>query len=209
MSRRGVVRGGCLNGYVAGLSDGGNWQRVAGPASRGAAGVRASGWALYGVMEPLLVGRALLGAGSLGGAVGELRRAAELAREVGATGMLALAAVALDQALILTGGCAAQPRPGRGRHRVAAIAAENDGLVALLDGRAIVAAAAFALAVERWQQLGSTTWLARALSLQAAATDHAGNPRRAGRLGSRADSLLDQIKTPARNRPGIRAPIPA
>jgi hypothetical protein len=66
---------------------------------------------------PLLVGRALLGAGSLGGAVGELRRAAELAREVGATGMLALAAVALDQALILTGGCAAQPRPGRGRHR--------------------------------------------------------------------------------------------
>jgi tetratricopeptide (TPR) repeat protein len=92
--------------------DRGNWQRVAGPASRGAAGVRASGWALYGAMEPLLVGRALLGAGSPGGAVGELRRAAKLAREVGATGTLALAAVALDQALILTGGRAARPPSG-------------------------------------------------------------------------------------------------
>jgi hypothetical protein len=92
---------------------------------------------------------------------------------------------------------------------VAAIAAENDGLVTLLDGRAAAAAAAFALAVERWQQLGSTTWLARALSLQAAATDRAGNPRRAGRLGSRADSILDQIRIPARNRPAVRAPIPA
>jgi class 3 adenylate cyclase len=195
----------------AGLQlDRGNWRRVAGPAGRGAAGVRASGWALYGAMEPLLVGRALLGAGSLGEAAGELRRAAGLAREVGATGTLALAAVALDQAVILTGGRPDGPAPGpEADIEVAAIAAENDGLAAILDERATAAAAAFALAVQRWQQLGSTAWLARALSLQAAATDHAGDPRRAGRLGSRADSILDQIKTPARNRPGIRAPIPA
>jgi class 3 adenylate cyclase len=195
----------------AGLQlDRGNWQRVAGPAARGAAGVRATGWALYGAMEPLLVGRALLGAGSLAEAGGELRRAAGLAREADAAGTLALAAVALDQALIMTGGRPAGPTPGpEADIEVTAIAAENDGLVTLMDGRAAAAAAAFALAVERWQQLGSSTWLARALSFQAAATDHAGNPRRAGRLGSRADSILDQIRTPARNRPGIRAPIPA
>jgi class 3 adenylate cyclase len=190
--------------------DRGNWQRVPGPAARGTAGVRASGWALYEAMEPLLVGRALLGAGSLGEAVGQLRRAAEVAREAGATGTLALAAAALDQALILTGGRATGPPSGpEADIEAAAIAAENDGLVALLDGRATAAAATFAQAVERWQQLGSTIWLARALSLQAAGTGHAGNTRGAGRLGSRADGILDQIRTPARNRPGIRTPVPA
>jgi class 3 adenylate cyclase len=189
--------------------DRGNWQRVAGPAGRGAAGVRASGWALYGAMEPLLVGRALLGAGSLGEAAGELRQAAELAGKVGAIGTLALAATALDQALILTGAPVGGPTPEpEADFEATAIAAENDGLVALLDGRAAAVAAAFAEAVGRWQQLGITTWLARALSLQAAATDRAGNPRQAGRLGSRADSILERIGTPTRNRPGIRAPIP-
>ena len=90
---------------------------------------------------------------------------------------------------------------------VEAIVAENDGLLALFEGRTEVATAAFALAVERWQQLGLTVWLGRALSLQAEALRRSGGHRRAARLDSRATNVMDRIKTPARHRPGILSPI--
>jgi class 3 adenylate cyclase/tetratricopeptide (TPR) repeat protein len=189
--------------------DRGNWYRVAGPSGRGAAGVRASGWALYGSMEPLLVGRALLGAGRADEAVSQLERAAESAQTAGATGTFALAAAALDQALIMTGRPLAGLLPeGAKEIEVEAIVAESDGLAALLEGRTEAATAAFALAVQRWQQLGLTVWLGRALSLQAEAVRRADDLRRAGRLRSQAGSVLDRIKTPARHRPGVLSPIP-
>jgi tetratricopeptide (TPR) repeat protein len=189
--------------------DRGNWQRVAGPAGRGAVGVRASGWALYGSMEPLLVGRALLGAGRFDEATSELERAAESAQAAGATGTFALAAAALDQALIMTGRPVAGLLPEDAREiEVEAIVAESDGLVALLEGRTPAATAAFALAVQRWQQLGLTVWLGRALSLQAEAVRRADDLRRAGRLRSQAGNVLDRIKTPIRHRPGVLSPIP-
>jgi hypothetical protein len=90
---------------------------------------------------------------------------------------------------------------------VEAIVAESDGLVALFQGRSEAAVAAFALAVQRWQQLGLTVWLGRARSLQAEAVRRAGDPRRAGRLRSQAGNVLDRIKTPARHRPGVLSPI--
>jgi class 3 adenylate cyclase/tetratricopeptide (TPR) repeat protein len=189
--------------------DRGNWQRVAGPAGRGAAGVRASGWTLYESMEPLLVGRALLGAGRFDEAAGELKRAVESALTAGATGTFALAAAALDQALIMTGRPPAGLLPeGAKEIEVEAIVAESDGLVALLEGRTDAAMAAFALAIQRWQQLGLTAWLGRARSLQAEAVRQAGDLRRAGRLRSQAGNVLDRIKTPARHRPGVLSPIP-
>jgi class 3 adenylate cyclase/tetratricopeptide (TPR) repeat protein len=188
--------------------DRGNWHRVAGPAGRGAAGVRTSGWALYGSMEPLLVGRALLGAGRFSEAATELERAAAAAQTAGATGTFALAAAALDQALIMARRPLAGLLPEGAREiEVEAIAAESDGLVALFEGRSEAAAAAFALAVQRWQQLGLTVWLARAWSLHAEAARRAGDLRRAGRLRSQAGKVLDRIKTPARHRPGVLSPI--
>ena len=189
--------------------DRGSWQRVAGPAGRGAAGIRASGWALYGSMEPLLVGRALLGVGRFDKAAGELERAAESAQTAGAAGTFALAAAALDQTLIMGGRPPSGLLPaGASEIEVEAIVAESDGLVALSEGRSEAAAAAFALAVQRWQQLGLTVWLARARSLQAEAVRRAGDLRRAGRLRSQAGNVLERIKTPARHRPGVLSPIP-
>ena len=188
--------------------DRGNWRHVAGPAERGAAGVRASGWALYEAIEPLLVGRALLGAGRFDEASGELERAVESAQAVGATGTFVLAAAALDQVLIMAGRPPAGLIPkGAGGIEVEAIVAESDGLVALFEGRSEAATAAFALAVQRWQQLGFTVWQGRALSLQAEAVRRVGDLRQAGRLRSRAGRVLDRIKTPVRYRPGVLTPI--
>jgi len=189
--------------------DRGNWQRVAGPAERGALGARASGWALYESMAPTLVGRALLGSGRLVEAAAELARAVESARAAGAAGTLALARTAMDQALILTAQQPSTPLAEDPKEiEVEAIEAENDGLVALLEDRAEEAAAGFSLAVERWQQLGFTVWLGRALALQAATSRRAGDDRSAERLLARAGNVLDRIKTPARHRRGVLAPIP-
>jgi hypothetical protein len=64
--------------------DRGTWRRVTGPAGRGAAGARDSGWVLYESMGPLLVGRARLGAGHPEEAAAELERALASATAAGA-----------------------------------------------------------------------------------------------------------------------------
>jgi hypothetical protein len=83
--------------------DRGTWRRVTGPAGRGAAGARDSGWVLYESMGPLLVGRALLGAGRPEEAAAELERALASATAAGAAGTAALAGAALEQAPVLAG----------------------------------------------------------------------------------------------------------
>jgi len=159
-------------------------------------------------MEPLLVGRALLGAGRFDEASGELERAVESAQAAGATGTFVLAAAALDQVLIMAGRPPAGLMPEGAREiEVEAIVAESDGLVALFERRTEAATAAFALAVQRWQQLGFTVWQGRALSLQAEAVRRVGDLRQAGRLRSRAGRVLDRIKTPVRHRAGVLTPI--
>jgi hypothetical protein len=70
--------------------DRGGWRRVAGPAGRGADGARASGWALYESIGPLLVGRALLGAGRPEEAAA-FARAVDTWRQLGLTVWLARA----------------------------------------------------------------------------------------------------------------------
>jgi tetratricopeptide (TPR) repeat protein len=189
--------------------DRGDWQRVADPAERGAAGTRASGWVLYGSMRPTLVGRALLGAGRFEEAAAELERALAAAEDAGAVGTAALAAAALQQALVLAGrppaGLPSRAPPSE--VEVEAIQAESDGLAALSEGRTGEATAAFSLAVERWRQLGFTVWLGRALALQAAAARRAGAHPDADQLLARAGDVLDRVRTPARARPGVLAPL--
>ena len=217
-ARETLQRGGVRNEMLeidfvdAGMHlDRGNWRRVPDPAERGAAGARASGWALYGSMRPLLVGRALLGAGRLDEAIAELERALAAARDAGAAGTVALAAAALDQALILASRPPATPPPQAlpNEVEVEAIRAESTGLAALSSGRTAQATAAFSVAVQQWQQLGLTVWLARALSLHAAAARQAGEVANADQLLTRAGEVLDRVKTPVRSRPGVLAPLGA
>jgi hypothetical protein len=162
---------------------------VAGPAGRGADGAQASGWVLYESMGPMLVGRALLGAGRLDQAAAELERALASARAAGAAGTAALAGAALEQARVLAGhpptGPPAPPPPDE----------------------AEAAAAAFARAVGHWRQLGLTVWLGRALSLQAAAARRAGDRPAADRLLAQAGEILDRLKTPAKARPTVLSPL--
>jgi hypothetical protein len=167
-------------------------------------------------MGPLLVGRALLGAGRPDEAAAELERALASSTAAGATGTAALAAAALDQARFLAGpprsdpATAAPPDPPTGAPdevEVEAIRSETAGLAALARGEAEASAAAFARAVGRWRQRGLTVWLARALSLQAAATRRAGDPPAADRLLAHAGEVLDRLRTPAHARPTVLAPL--
>ena len=215
-ARQTLQRGGVRNEMLevdfvdAGMHlDRGNWRRVPDPAERGAAGASASGWVLYGSMRPLLIGRALLGAGRLDEAITELEHARTSAEDAGAVGVVAVSAAALEQARILAGRPpAGLPPPAPPNEvEVEAIQTESNGLAALTQGHTEEATAAFSLAVERWQRLGFTVWLGRALSLHATAARQAGDHPAAEQLLARAGDVLDRIKTPARSRPGVLAPL--
>jgi class 3 adenylate cyclase/tetratricopeptide (TPR) repeat protein len=187
----------------------GSWRRVAGPAGRGADGARDSGWVLYESMGPMLVGRALLGAGRPDEAAAELERALASATATGATGTAALADAALEQARVLAGHPPAGPPPAGPPDEVEAeaIRSETAGLTAMAAGQAKEAAAAFARAVDRWRQLGLTVWLGRALSLQATAARRANDRPAADRLPAQAGEILDRLKVPAHARPTVLAPL--
>ena len=189
--------------------DRGSWGRVAGPAGQGADGARASGWVLYDSMGPMLVGRALLGAGRPGEAAAELERAVTSATAAGATGTATLAGAALEQARVLAGHPRTSPptAPPPDEVEAQAIRSETGGLAALAAGQAEAAAAAFARAVDLWRQLGLTVWLARALSLQATATRHSADRPTADRLLAQADNVLNRLRVPASARPTVLAPL--
>jgi hypothetical protein len=131
-------------------------------------------------MQPMLAGRALLGAGRLDQAIPELERALAAAREAGATGTAALAAAALEQALLLAGRPPAgrAPAPPAGEVEAEAIRAESGGLAALATGAAKEAAAAFAGAADRWRQLGLTVWPPAAPATRPAPTGSSPRPAR-------------------------------
>jgi class 3 adenylate cyclase/tetratricopeptide (TPR) repeat protein len=189
--------------------DRGSWRRVADPAGRGVAGARAIGWVLYESMGPMLVGRALLGAGRPGEAAAELERAVASAAAAGAAGTAALAGAALDQARVLAGHPPAGPPTTAPPEEleVEAIRSETAGLAGLAAGQPAAAAAAFARAAGHWRQLGLTVWLGRALSLQAAAARRAGDQPAADRLLAQAGEVLDRLKIPAQTRPTVLSPL--
>jgi class 3 adenylate cyclase/tetratricopeptide (TPR) repeat protein len=215
-ARRTLLTGGSHNEMLevdfvdAGIHlDRGAWRRVAGPAGRGAAGARDSGWVLYESMGPLLVGRALLGAGRPEEAAAELERALASATAAGAAGTAALAGAALEQAQVLAGHPRTDPPTASPPSEVEAeaIRSETGGLAALTAGEAGEAAAAFTRAVDHWRRLGLTVWLARALSLQSAAARRMADRLTADRLLTRADDVLDRLRTPAHARPTVLAPL--
>ena len=171
-------------------------------------GVVANGWRLWEPLAPLLTGRARLEAGEPSQALADLDNAVGAARSSGATGTLLLARAARDQAMIMSG---REPRLASrsvaATGELAAVDAENRGLLELRSHRPDAAAVAFHEAVERWRELGVTAWLARALAMQAHAERRAGNRRRAPRLMSKAEEVLDALNTPTAARASLLRPL--
>jgi class 3 adenylate cyclase len=212
--RRGVARFGASTELLeADLTaaemhlDRGAWGKVRAPAEAGADAARTIGERLIEPVGTLLVGRAALGAGRIATAVETLGEAVEQAQRAGAGGTLSLARAARDQAVLLSGHVPRpRRRPGSGAV-VEAIEAENHGLASLLDGGNDEAAAAFQEAVERWRELGWTSWLARALALRGEALRRDGDRARASSARARARRVLDRLETPTGSRATILAPL--
>lgn len=182
------------------ILDRGAWGRVREPATRGAEDAATNSMTLVEPIGPLLVGRAALGAGDLEQAVTALKQAATLARVSGASGTLAIAQAARDQALLLS---ARKPRPRRlqGSGAVAqAIEDENHGLACLSEQRHDDAAVSFARAVDLWRPLGSTVWLARSLVMLGEAYRRAGDRSGSTSARSRARRVLVRLDTPVAER---------
>jgi tetratricopeptide (TPR) repeat protein len=176
--------------------DRGDWPSVRGPAEEAERHAAEHGWRLYEPHGPLLLGRALLGAGDLREAMRELRRAASLARAAGTTGILASAQAAGAQARILSGASARPVRRGDHGPLVGAIDDENRGLLALRDGAAPEAAARFASAAAAWQTLGLTEWLARAHAFRADALRRGRSWRAARDAEDLARSIRESLRAP-------------
>jgi hypothetical protein len=78
-----------------------------------------------------------------------------------------------------------------------AIRYENEGLIARAGGRMEAAGDLFQQAVRRWESLGHSVWLARALHMRAAVLEAAGDPDAAGADRARRDQVLTAIGAPA------------
>ena len=188
--------------------DRGAWDKASGLAVRLGAAVRASDWLILEPLVPLVRGRASLGAGRPDEARRHLARAASLARSLGSGGFLDLAVALERQSGLLTGAdIEVGPDAAVTEKEIVAVVLENEGLHALLAGDDEGATKAFEQAVEAWSTMGLTAWLARSLALQAAAANRRGDRRMAGRLYSRAEAVLDELKTPAKNRLPILSPV--
>jgi class 3 adenylate cyclase/tetratricopeptide (TPR) repeat protein len=191
------------------LLDRGAWRRVPEHANAGTAAARENGERLIEPVGVLLIGRAALGSGETSAAIEALTEAVARAREAGATGTLAVARAAYDQALLLSG---RKPRPRRRPSSdvtAAAIETENHGLASMLEDDDEQAATSFGEAVERWQALGWTVWLARALAMRGEALRRTGDRRLASTAFARARRVLDRLETPAGSRDAILDPLGA
>jgi hypothetical protein len=177
--------------------DRGAWKRVGEMADRIDARGRQGRWRLFLPLGPLLVGRARLGAGRVGEAAGLLVTAVNLAREVDASGAHVLARIGLDQAHVLSGRrISVRGTPRRASPEVQAMVEENRALLALRSGDAEEAAEGFHRAIVRWEDLGLTVWLARALAFRADALRAAKRSAQARRMESRAAEVLAAIEAP-------------
>jgi class 3 adenylate cyclase/tetratricopeptide (TPR) repeat protein len=188
--------------------DRGAWGDVARAADELRSGVLANGWRLWEPLAPLLTGQAYLAAAQPGRALADLERAVSTAHAAGATGTLPIARAARSQAMILSD---RQPRPTRVRPAppgdLAAIEAENRGLLALRTGDASASAEAFGEAIGHWQRLGVTAMLARAHAFHSASERRGGRPRPARRSAGRAVEILDLLRTPEGSRGPLLDPL--
>jgi class 3 adenylate cyclase/tetratricopeptide (TPR) repeat protein len=176
--------------------DRGAWSRATAAAERAESRARASGWSLYEPLGSLLTGRAHLGEGRLDEAKEELARARRTARSVGASGTASLAEAASAQARALLG---ERPRAAKRSSNAEVIAmwAETEGLLAAGAEDYSNADGAFDRAVQSWESLGMTVWLARALALRAGTLRRLRRVRVAERTLERAIEVMGRIKSPA------------
>jgi class 3 adenylate cyclase/tetratricopeptide (TPR) repeat protein len=185
------------------MLDRGAWPKVREPAMDGARKAVASSMTLLEPAGLLLVGRAALGSGDLEQARTELTQAVALARGSGASGTLAVARAARDQALLLSG---RRPRPRRLQVSgvvAQAIAVENGGLVCLSEQRYDDAVVSMGRAVDLWRILGSTVWLARALVMLSEARRRVRDRSGSASARSHARRVLARLDTPVAERPTV------
>ena len=193
------------------LLDRGAWPAAAAAGEQLAAALSEIPMALWTPLPALVVGRARLGARDPVSAAGFLDEAWRSARQVRAPGTLAIAGATRDQAALLSGNRVAHPADVDldDEPEVAAILAENAGIAAWSAGDTRGALLAFDRAIERWQTLGTTAWLARVFGMRAQVLSASGDRARAAAAGARARAVIDQIGMPARSRASIVQPLDA
>jgi class 3 adenylate cyclase/tetratricopeptide (TPR) repeat protein len=190
--------------------DRGQWEPAESSAQALRAALHAVPMRLWTPLPALIRGRALLGVARPDEAAAAFHEAVLAAEEAEADGALALAKAYAAQALLLAG-----RRAGRipshaaviSDAEVAAVVVETAGIAALLRDDPRAAVTALDTAVERWERFGSTSWLARALSLRAAALRAAGDRAPAAASMARARATMDAVGMPARSRAGIEHPL--
>jgi class 3 adenylate cyclase/tetratricopeptide (TPR) repeat protein len=185
------------------LLDRGAWSRVDRAARELGAALDVVPMALWEPVPALIHGRALLGLGRHAEAAGLLDGAYRSARRVGAEGTLALAAAVRAQAKLRVGSTREVPPTDGLDVEASAIWAENEGIAALRRGDTAGALAAFDRAVEGWQSIGTTAWLARALALRGRAQQECGDRARAAASVGRARAVMDQLRIPRKERDAI------
>ena len=190
--------------------DRGRWDRAETSARALAGALRAVPMGLWSPLPALIRGRASLGAARPSQALDALDDAIAAAKAANADGTLALAKAYRVQAALLAGrpaGRVPSHTTQIAETEVAAVAAETAGVAALLRGDQRLATDALDVAVERWQAFGSMSWLARALSLRAAALRVTGDRARAAASMGRARAAMDAAGVPARSRAAIERPL--
>ena len=176
--------------------DRGLWDRV-GPSARGLdKALRAIPMALWSPLPALIEGRALLGAGDAAAALPLLDAAVAAAKSVDAGGTLEMAYACRAQAALLAGSSVRTSASVSADPGVAAIVSETAGIAAFLRADHQTVIHSFDVAVNRWEPLGATSWLARALSLRAAAFHGAGDRARGAASIDRARATLDVLGVP-------------
>jgi class 3 adenylate cyclase/tetratricopeptide (TPR) repeat protein len=189
--------------------DRGAFSDVAPMAVRAASAARLGGWDLWRPIDALLRGRAELGRGAYARAGRDLARASHVAARVGADGTETLARLLHAQCTVLLGRDVRLPRVGNPDPEQAALADEVRGIRAFHEGGFGDAALQFESAVTHWRRLGSTSWLARALGLRAAAERADDQPARARRSLKEASAVLQALRTPKRAWERLLDPLKA
>ncbi len=190
--------------------DRGQWDGAELSAKALGTALRAVPMGLWTPLPALIRGRGLLGAARPAAAVAAFDEAIAAAEDADAGGTLALAKAYRTQAALLAGvraGRIPSHTAATAEAEVAAVAAETAGVAALVRDDPGNAAEALDVAVERWQRFGSTSWLARALSLRATALRSMGDRARAAASMGRARATMDEVGMPARGRATVELPL--
>ena len=190
--------------------DRGQWDRVEPAATALGAALEVLPMRLWTPVPDLVRGRGLLGAGRPAEALMAFDQAVAAAQDADAGGTLALALAYATQAALLSGRRVDQVPSHESPvtdAEVAAVVAETAGVAALVREDPRSAVVALDAAVDRWERFGSTSWLARSLSLRASAQRAIGDRARAAASTGRATATMDAVGMPLRSRGSVELPL--